>query len=255
MQRHQFDGDIGNGGGIGRKASAEAIEIGQSTGIEFSVDDLGEFGLADAIMGQRQQPDHGAARSLFTIARQQPLEGALIGAAREELVAIDQVEQGHGLAAQGMDDVSVIDDVPMLAVGVRVATAQRHQRRRTEKAFEPVVIKAHPQPMTDQARGHRIKHPLQDEAAGRGDGDDRLLIIGGPARRQRLQGRALEIETLAVARVAPPDDLVDEAAICIQVGEVARPAQQQRILDCQLEMAVRAFDGRVPWSGVGAVGK
>ena len=40
MQRHQFDGDIGNGGGIGRKASAEAIEIGQSAGIEFGLDDL-----------------------------------------------------------------------------------------------------------------------------------------------------------------------------------------------------------------------
>ncbi len=132
--------------------------------------------------------------------------------------------------------------VPVLAVSVRPAAAQRHQRRRTEKAFQPVIIKAHPQPMTDQARGHRIEHPLQDEAAGRGDGDDRLFIIGGPARRQRLQGQALEIETLLVARVAPPDDLVDEAAIRIQVGEVARPAQQQRILDRQLQMAVRAFD-------------
>ena len=66
-------------------------------------------------MGQRQQPDHGAARSLLAVARQQRLEGAPIGAAREELLAIDQVEQGHGLAAQGMDDVPVIDDVAVLA--------------------------------------------------------------------------------------------------------------------------------------------
>ena len=46
MQRHQLDGDIGNGGGIGREASLEEIEIGQSAGIEFSFDGLGEFGLA-----------------------------------------------------------------------------------------------------------------------------------------------------------------------------------------------------------------
>ena len=46
-------------------------------------------------------------------------EGALISTAREELLAVDQVEQGHRLAAQGMDDVPVIDDVAVLAVGVR----------------------------------------------------------------------------------------------------------------------------------------
>ena len=57
-----------------------------------------------------------------------------------------------------------------------------------------------------------------------------------------MQGRALEIETLGVARVVPSDDLIDEAAIGIQVDEVARAAQQERVLDRLLEMAVRAFD-------------
>jgi len=57
-------------GGIGREASAEDIEIGQSAGIEFGVDGLGEFGLASAIMGERQQPDHGAARPFLGVARQ-----------------------------------------------------------------------------------------------------------------------------------------------------------------------------------------
>ena len=89
MQRHQLDGNVGNGGVIGRKAPAEAIEIGQSAGIEFGLDDLGEFGLAGAIMGQRQQPNHGAARPLLAVACQHRFEGALIGATREELLAID----------------------------------------------------------------------------------------------------------------------------------------------------------------------
>ena len=61
MQRHQFDSDVGKGGGIGREASFEEIEIGQSAGIEFALDGLGEFSLARPIMGQRQQPDHDAA--------------------------------------------------------------------------------------------------------------------------------------------------------------------------------------------------
>ena len=40
-----------------------------------------------------------------------------IGLAREELVAIDQVEQRHGFSAQGMDDVSIVDDMAVLAGG------------------------------------------------------------------------------------------------------------------------------------------
>jgi hypothetical protein len=35
-------------------------------------------------MGQRQQPDHGAARPLLAVACQHCLEGALISAAREQ---------------------------------------------------------------------------------------------------------------------------------------------------------------------------
>ena len=204
-----------------------------------------EFGLAGAVMGQRQQPDHGAACPLLAVACQQRFEGALIGAAREQLLAIDQVEQRHRLAAQGVNDVAVIDDVAALAAGMRAAAAQRHQRCRTEEAFEPIVIETHAQTVADQPRRHRIEHLLEAEAAGRGDGDDRLLVIGRPARRQRFQGRALEIEPLGVARVAPPDDLVDEAAIGGERVEVARAAQQQRIFDRLLEMAVRAFDRAV----------
>ncbi len=152
VERDEFDGDVGEGGGIGREASAQRVKVGQLAGIESGIDDFGELGLAGAVMGKRQQPDHDAARSLLGSAGQQRLEGASIGAAREELLAVDEIEQGHGLATQGMDDVPVIDDVAVLAVGVRAAAAQGHQRRRAEEAFEPVVIKAHPQDGRSDAR-------------------------------------------------------------------------------------------------------
>lgn len=58
----------------------------------------------------------------------------------------------------------------------------------------------------------------------------------------RHRSARLEIEPLGIARVAPPDNLVDEAAIGIERVEIARPAQQEPILDCLLEMAVRALD-------------
>src|SRR5258708_1196834 len=91
--------------------------------------------------------------------------------------------------------------------------AEWREGRRTEKACEPVVVEPHAKPVADQARGHRIEHLLEDEPAGRGDGDDGLLVIRRPACWQRLQSRALEIEPLAVASIAAPDDLVDKAAI------------------------------------------
>src|SRR5260370_17851788 len=53
------------------------------------------------------------------------------------------------------------------------------------------------------------------------------------------------MEPLGVACVAPPDNLVDEATISIQGVEVARPTQQQGVLDRLLEMAVRVFDRTV----------
>ena len=102
-------------------------------------------------MSERQQSDGDAARLLFAVTSQQRFEGAPVGAAREELLTIDQIEQGHWLAAQGMDDVPVIDDVAMLSVGMRPPAAQRHQRRRAEEAFEPVVVEPHAKPVADQA--------------------------------------------------------------------------------------------------------
>src|SRR5882724_5504460 len=180
MQGRHFDGDLGNGGWIRREASAELIEIWQSAGIEFSVDGRGEFGLAGTIMSERQQPNHGAARLLLAVTGQQRFEGALIGTAREELLTIDQVEQGHRLAAQGMDDMPAIDNMAVLAAGMRPPAAQAHQWRRAEEAFEPIIIEAYAQPMADQARGHRIEHFSEDEPAGRSDGDDGLLVIRRP---------------------------------------------------------------------------
>jgi hypothetical protein len=129
MKRRYLDGDVGNGVWMRREASAERVEIGQSSGIEFGVDGFSELGLAGPIMSQCQQPDHCAARLLLAATGQQRLEGALIGAAREELLTIDQVEQSHWFAAQGMDDVPVIDHMAVLAVGMWPAAAQDHHRR------------------------------------------------------------------------------------------------------------------------------
>src|ERR1700731_1664180 len=92
VERDRLDGDVGDGGGIGREAPAQSVEIGRPAGIELGIDGLRQFGLAGAIVGQCQEPDHRATGLLLGIPSQQRLEGALISAAREELLAIDQVE-------------------------------------------------------------------------------------------------------------------------------------------------------------------
>src|SRR6516162_10059167 len=188
---------------------------------------------------------HSAGRVRRGCCRAPSSHSRSISAAREELLTIDQIEQSHWFTAQGMNDVPVIDDMAVFAGGVGPSAAQRHQRRRPEKAFEPIVVQAHALTMADQARRYRIEHFLECEPAGRGDGDDRLLVIRRAAFRQRLQGRALDIETLAVARITASDNLVDKAAIGLERVEIARTAQQQRVLDRSLQMAVRAFDRAV----------
>ena len=83
-----------------------------------------EFGLAGAIMSERKQADHGAAGLLLALLGQQRLEGAGISAAREQLIAIDQIEQRHRFPAQRMDHVMIVDDVAVLAVRGRPTTPQ-----------------------------------------------------------------------------------------------------------------------------------
>src|SRR5262245_7964082 len=56
---------------------------------------------------------------------------------------------------------------------------------------------------------------------------------------------ALELEALAVLGIVAPDHLIDELAIGSKVGEVARAAQKQRILNGLLQMAVRTLDRTV----------
>ena len=83
-------------------------------------------------MGQGQDLDHEAVS--LTLDRR--LEGSPIGVSRKELVAVDQAQKRHGLLAQGMDHVPVVDDVTVLAVRARPPAGQRHPRRRAEEEVE-----------------------------------------------------------------------------------------------------------------------
>ena len=205
---------------IGLEAVAQSIEVRQSAGIKIGVDRMREFGLTGAVMSERKQADHGAAGLLLALLGQQRLECAGISAAREQLIAIDQIEQRHRFLAQRMDDVMIVDDVAVLAAPLRrPTTPQGQELRGAEEAVEPVVVEVNIETVADQTRRNAVEHAPQDEAAARRDQDASLLIVGGSSVGEWLERGALDLDALAVPGIAPPDHLVDEAAIG---GEIAR---------------------------------
>ena len=115
-----MDDDLGKGRGIRREACAQRRDVGQLGRREIGGEQGGEFGLAAALVGERQKIDHQTARGFFREFFEQPVEGQAVGVAREQLVAIDEIEQRHGFAPQGVDDVAIIDDMGVLAVRRRV---------------------------------------------------------------------------------------------------------------------------------------
>jgi hypothetical protein len=96
----------------------QSIEVGQPAGVEIDLDRVSELSLAGAVMRERKQADHDPTSSLFGLSGQQRLERAGIGPAREQLIAVDQIEQCHRLLAQCMDDVMVVDHMTVLAAGL-----------------------------------------------------------------------------------------------------------------------------------------
>ena len=195
-------------------------------------------------MGQRQQRHRGPAGGAFAAAFEQRVEGAPVGVAGEQLVAVDEVAQRHGLASERVDHVPVVDDVAV-AVGPRPAASQRRQRRGAEEQLEAVVVDPRGDLVADQPGGNGVEHAAQGEAAGRGDPHADGVAAVGPPRRQRPQGGALGVDARPAVAVAPGDDLVDEGAVAGEIVEVARAAQQQGVLQGALEMAVGTLDRAV----------
>lgn len=88
-----------------------------------------------------------------------------IGVARKELIAVDEAEQRHRLAAQRVDDMAIIDDMAMFAVAAGAPAHQRDERGAADEQVETVVVKADPQPVPDQPRRHCVEHSFEQEAA------------------------------------------------------------------------------------------
>jgi hypothetical protein len=76
-----------------------------------------------------------------------------------------KIGKHHRLAAQGVDDMPVIDDMAAPVFAIATAARQGHQMRGPEEELEPVVVQSDQQPVTDQPRRYGVEDPLEDEAA------------------------------------------------------------------------------------------
>ena len=96
------------------------------------------------------QADHGSTGCARRQRGEQHLPGAAIRLAREQLVAIDQVEQRHRFAAQCMDDVAIVHHMAATTAVDAASAPQGLHQRAAEEAFQPIVIQPDPQTITDQ---------------------------------------------------------------------------------------------------------
>ena len=125
--------------------------------------------------------------------------------------------------------MAVVDDMDIGAGRAGPSARQGQDAGAAEEEFEAVVVDVDAEPVPDEARGHGVEHAAQDEARGRGDVDAGLVAILGPAYRQVEEHRALGLDALGPVGVGAADDLGDEAAIAVEIGEVARSAQRRRL--------------------------
>ena len=246
---------MGDGRRIGGEAGLQGGDVREPSGGVVGGEALGQLGLATAVVGEREQVDGDPAGLSFGQRGPQRLEGVPVGVAGEELVAVDEVEERHRLAAKRVDDVAVVHDLVVPAVREGPSARQRQEVRAADQDVEPVVVEAHAQPVADEARGHGVEHLAHPEAAGGGDAHAHLLVVAGAPVRQGLQDGPLAFDALGVAGVAAADELVDKGAVGGQVGEGGAGAQQERVGDRPLEVAVRALHRAVLVRDAGVVAR
>ena len=114
-----------------------------------------------------------------------------------------------------------------------------------EPCLDTIVVDMNPQPLADQPGRRAVEDLVNEEPASSGDPGNKLGEVGGPPCRQRPQCRHLGDGSILAAPVAAADELVDEAPVVVDGGEVAAAAQDQRLVEGRLEMTVVGFDRTV----------
>ena len=153
---------------------------------------------------------------------------------REQVLAVPVVRERARLAHQRVDDVPVMDRVP-------VPTDQPRERVH-EPVRVPHLDTVGEQPgldrLADQPAVDRVRVAVDVDQAARIDpAPDPQAAVDAP-RRQRVQRRQLLVEPVPATGIACGDQALEELEVLGPVDEVAGPAHQQGLIDGALEVPV-----------------
>ncbi len=115
----------------------------------------------------------------------------------------------------------IIDHVAIAVVGRPSASWQCQHQTAAKEAFQPVIIETHPQTVADQPGWNGVEDVPQKESAAAGHSDQLVLEVVGAPRRQRLELEPLDLQQLAAAGIGATDDLIDKAAVFIEISKIA----------------------------------
>ena len=146
-----MDDDGWEPGRIGSKTCLQGSHVGQLSGMQTGRKLLCQLAFAVALMSHGQELDHDTAGLTFCQMLDESVEGSPVCQARKQLVAIDESEERHRLAAERMDDMAVVDDLVVLARGISAPTWQRREVGASDEEIEPIVEQAYPQSVAYQA--------------------------------------------------------------------------------------------------------
>jgi hypothetical protein len=165
----------------------------------------------------------------------QPVVGQAKPTVREQVVAVAVVRKRARLTHQAVDDVAVVDRVPIAAHQPR----QRIDLRLRVPHLDPVGVQTRLDLLADQPTVHRIRVAVDVDQAARVDATVQPQATRQPGRRQRPQRCQFLGQTRATAGVARRHHALQEGDVLVAAGEVATPPHQERLAHGRLEVAVR----------------
>jgi len=164
----------------------------------------------------------------------QPVVGDAEAAGREQVLAVAVVGERPRLADQRVDDVPVLD-------GVLVPAGQSGQRVHQAFGvphFDPVGVQPGLDRHADQPAVDRVGVAVDVDEAARVHPALQAQAAVEPPRRQRPERRAVRLEPRPPPAVPLPHHTLHERDVLVAAGEVTAAADQQRLIEGRLEVAV-----------------
>jgi hypothetical protein len=171
----------------------------------------------------------------FAASGTEPVVGHAEPRRRKQFVAVGIVGKRARLADQRVNDVPVVDSVPVAADQPRPCF---HTPIR-EPHLDAVGIEPRFHPLTDQPAVHRIRVAVNVNQAAAVDAAAHFQTRRQPRIGQVVQRCQLLGEAILTPGVPRPRQVLEELRVLVAAGEVTAAAEQHGLVDRGLEVPVR----------------